>query len=133
MAIAELDQQRIDRADLHTLSPAGIAHVCRFHGIVPVGLHTRQHREVMQQQVAVFRTRKALQQLLQNQAGCQHLVRAQRRCWSPTKVSTNFKQCSGDGGIGSSAGSLPPSAARRQVLSRCTRARRASLSRALRS
>ena len=36
-------------------------------------------------------------------------------------------------GIGSSADSLPPSAARRLALSRCTRARGASLSRALRS
>jgi hypothetical protein len=60
MAATEMDQQCINRADLHTPSPAGIAHLCSFHVVVSVGLHTSQHRKVMQQHLAVFWTRKAL-------------------------------------------------------------------------
>jgi hypothetical protein len=48
MAATELNQQRINRADLHTTSPTGIAHLCRFQVVVAVGLRTRQHCEVMQ-------------------------------------------------------------------------------------
>src|SRR5262245_29845258 len=79
MTDAELGQQRIDSADLNARSPASVAQLCRINVVVPVGNEQRQRREPIEDARARSRSRKSLQQLLQDEAGSEKLFPGRKR------------------------------------------------------
>jgi hypothetical protein len=65
----ELRQQRIDRADLNAAASAFVSQSGRVHMVEPVRNEQRQRSEPIEDLLAIPRSGKALQNLLQNQSG----------------------------------------------------------------
>jgi len=75
----ELNEQRINRADLHSATTARISHLCRLDVILPVRLQERNRHEPFHELVTGFRARETLQQLLHDEARCEDVIRADER------------------------------------------------------
>lgn len=69
----KLRQQRIDGADLHARAAARVAQPRRGNMILPVRLQQAEGSEVLNDLLLRFGAAKALQQLLQDQAGGDNL------------------------------------------------------------
>lgn len=69
VAPAELDQKRVDRADLRARASADVADFGRLDVVVAVGQRARQDGESVEQALPVARAAQALQQLLDDHAG----------------------------------------------------------------
>ncbi len=62
-----MDKQRVDSADLHTASSAGVANFCGGNVILSVGLNQWQRAKALNDGVPCLRATEALQKLLENQ------------------------------------------------------------------
>ena len=77
VALTELNQQGINRADLNTPAATGIADVGGCDVVKFVGLKKGQHGEALHELVPVFGAGKTLQHLLEHQSRGEHLLGAQ--------------------------------------------------------
>nr|WP_233130125.1 hypothetical protein [Synechococcus sp. 1G10] len=74
VALAKLDEQGINRADLDTPSAAGIANVGGCDVILLIGLKKGEHGEALHELVTVFGAGKTLQHFLEHQSGGEDLL-----------------------------------------------------------
>lgn len=79
VADAELREQRVNRSDLQSAPPAGIAQLRCRDMIVPVRSEERERREALDDQPASLGSGKALEQFLQHQAGRDDRITALER------------------------------------------------------
>lgn len=71
---AKLCQQSIDRSDLNAAAAAFVSQRRGFDVVAPVGKQKRERGKSIQYSLAVSRARKALKELLQNEAGGEERV-----------------------------------------------------------
>jgi hypothetical protein len=76
---AKLNQHCVNRSDLNAVPSTGVANLCGFDVILAIRLEKRQGGESLNQLATRLRPGKALQKLLEDQAGCEHLVCALKR------------------------------------------------------
>lgn len=76
MPHAQLDQHRVDRSNLNAVLSTSIADFRSFDVVGAIGLEERQRGKPLDQLATRLRSRKALEQLLEDQPGREHLVRA---------------------------------------------------------
>ncbi len=115
MTDAESGKQRVDCRNLNTTSAAVVAQVGRCHMILAVGNQERERSESVQNCLAIFRTRQALQQLLQYEpcrqdrfAGFEGVVECAYLCRSGRRIAP---KCQGpNAGVDKQAQSRPRSA-----------------------
>jgi hypothetical protein len=69
MTEAQLRQQRVDGADLHTLTAAMIAQLRGIDMVAAIGHQERQSRKPLKDRIAGSRTGKSLQEFLQYEPG----------------------------------------------------------------
>ena len=74
VSATELNQQGIDGPDLHPAAATGVAHLRRFNVILPVWLEESESGEAFYELHAGLRPRKALQEFLQDEPGCEDLI-----------------------------------------------------------
>lgn len=79
VAHAQLSEQRVDGADLHTGTAASIAQACRTDVVVAFGLQQRESGKALDDLGLGFRTGKALQELLENESCRDDEFRAEQR------------------------------------------------------
>jgi hypothetical protein len=71
---AELDQESVERAELHAMSAAGVANPRRFDVVLPIRRDEGQGRETFNKLVVSLRTLEPLQQFLKDESGCEDLL-----------------------------------------------------------
>jgi hypothetical protein len=69
-----LNEHCVDRPDLDTVSAAGVAYFCGFDVVVAIWLQKRKGSESLNQLGSRLWPGKPLQQLLEDQAGSEHLI-----------------------------------------------------------
>jgi hypothetical protein len=77
VALAELDEQGIDGADLDTPAATGIADVGGGDVVLLVGLKEGEHGEALHELVSVFGAGKTLQHVLEHQSSGEDLIGSQ--------------------------------------------------------
>jgi hypothetical protein len=70
----ELNQHCVDRSDLDTVPAAGVSYFCGFDVVLAIWLQKREGGESLNQLGSRLRSSEPLQQLLEDQAGREHLV-----------------------------------------------------------
>lgn len=91
VAYAQLSKERIDRSDLHTMSPAKISQLSRPDMIVTVRHHQGQRRKSAENLFATLGSREAVKQLLKHEARRQQRLTAFNRL----DQRPDFSACSG--------------------------------------
>lgn len=79
MAAGQLDEQRIDRADLHAAAPACVADLRSLDVIVEIRVDEVERRQAFDEAVPIPGAREPLQEFLDDDAGRHHRMGAQQR------------------------------------------------------
>ncbi len=79
MPQAKLNQHCVDRSDLNAIPTAGVAHVRGFDVVLAIRLEEGQGGESFNQLATRLGPGEALQQFLEYQTSCEHLVCALKR------------------------------------------------------
>jgi hypothetical protein len=74
MTQAKLNQHCVNSADLYTVPPTSVPNLGGFDVVVAIGLQECQRSKPLYQLAACLGPREALQQFLENQTCCEHLI-----------------------------------------------------------
>jgi hypothetical protein len=74
VAQAKLNQYRVNSADLYTVPPTSVANLGGIDVVVAIGLQECQRSKPLDQLAACLGPGKALQQFLEDQTCCEHLL-----------------------------------------------------------